>query len=256
MPRLRRASHRLHSGRPRPRPQPKIPNQRPGLRPRRQARQHRLHRHSTIPLARFQERLPQRRSRRGSRSKARTPGQPTFGGGPLATNFAGDTQPLVGGPAADFHGGLGGINMNQYSGVANLSPLGAALGPILGGPPSPPSAPLGGSIGTDVLGGGIGADTFGGFSGFGGFTGGGYTDVGGPGTGLDEGSNMDTDADLSDPGGGLGGFDGGFSGPDPFGGGGYADTGGSVPGADFGGGGYTDPGNYGGPDRDTDDHGW
>jgi hypothetical protein len=100
-----------------------------------------------------------------------------------------------------------------------------------------------------VLGGGIGADTglFGGFSGFGGFTGGGYTDVGGPSTGLDEGSNMDTDADLSDPGGGY---------ADPLGGGGYADTGGSVPGADFGGGGYTDPGNYGGPDRDTDDHGW
>jgi hypothetical protein len=153
-------------------------------------------------------------------------GMPTFAGGPLATNMAGDTQPLVGGPPSEFHGGLGGINMGQYANVGiNLGPVAEAIGPFMGGPPSPPS-----DIGVGI---GFGG---GNFSPEGGFIGGGYTDIGGASTGLDEGSNMDMDADLS--------------------GGSYADTGGSYSGGTGTDALGSDAGNYGGPDRDSDDHGW
>lgn len=160
-----------------------------------------------------------------------TPGQPTFGGGPLATNMAGDTMSKVfGGVESDWHGGLSGVNTGQYSNVANLSPLGSALGGLLGGPPSPPS----GSMGMDALAGGIGTDTLG--FGVGEFGGGSHP-------GFDGGlSNEGNYADLG------GSFD-------PFGGGGYADTGGSFSGSDFGGTSASPDGGLG-PDRDSDDHGW
>jgi hypothetical protein len=170
----------------------------------------------------------------GGVQRGYSPGEPTFPGGPIATNFAGDTQPLVGGPAAEFHGGLGGINMTGGIQSTALSSAGQqisnALGPLFGGPPSPPgdmtdlaaAAPLGGDV----------------FTGYAGFGGGGLGDHPGFDGGL---SNEGNYADLG------GSFD-------PFGGG-YADTGGSFGGADFGGG-SVDAGNYGGPDRDSDDHGW
>lgn len=144
-----------------------------------------------------------------------TPGQPTFGGGPIATNMAGDYDMKSMGPD---YSGPGGINTNVYSGVADLSALGQ-LGSVFGGPPSPPGDLS--SLGMDTLVGGAATDTMGGgggfFGGFAGFDGGGYTEGGGsPDAGgggyadgggtTDDGSSSDGDsyADGSD-------FDAGFA---------------------------------------------